>query len=489
MVQATSGNDHWSSKFAFIMAAIGSAVGLGNLWRFPYIAGQDGGGAFILVYVLCVVLIGLPVLSSELFIGRRGGASAPISVARLARAEGAPIVWAVLAIVGMVGAFLILSFYSVIAGWVSAYIVVYVREMGAEVMSTGPSALLGGAFPSMTPDEVSGQLTTLFADPVRQIFFHATFMGLTVFIVARGLKGGIETAVTVLMPAFFVMLVMLVIFAVSFAGSQGALVHAADFLFNIRPTQLWDKLKDGSILADALGQAFFSLGLGSALMMTYGSYLSKDTNIPRASRTIGLADTAVAIVAGMAIFPIVFAVGLDPAGGPALLFQTLPLAFQQMPLGASFGFVFFVLALFAALTSSISLLEASVAYFKDLTGGDHRIAVSVTLGVLCFLIGIVTVLSFNVWADVHPFNFIPLLEGKNWFEVIDAVTGQIFLPLSGFLVAVFAGWVVSGQAAREEMGFKSDAWFGRWRLLVRWVCPIAVGAVLVYGSIVSPMLR
>jgi len=489
MQQATpAGGDHWSSKFTFIMAAIGSAVGLGNLWRFPYQAGENGGGAFILVYVICILLIGLPVLAAELMIGRRGAASAPESVARLARADGAPTAWAGLAIVGMVGAFLILSFYSVIAGWVMGYIVIYVAEMGAEIAATGPGALLGGAFPSLTPEEVTGQLTDLFADPGRQILYHAIFMALTVFIVARGLKGGIESAVTILMPAFFVMLVLLVLFGVSFSISKGAFTESISFLFNVRFDQLMPKLADGSILGDALGQAFFSIGLGSALMMTYGSYLNRDTDIGNASRNIAIADTAVAIIAGLAIFPIVFAVGLDPAGGPALLFQTLPLAFQQMPGGATFGFLFFVLAIFAALTSSISLLEASVAYANDLSGRNHRALVAIGLGLVAFVVGLATVFSFNVWADQKPLNFIPLFNDQTWFGVIDELTGKIMLPLAGFLTCVFAGWVVSSSAAREELGFRSQAWFDRWRFLVRWVCPIAVGAVLVYGSIIAPAL-
>ncbi|MEM8988070.1 MAG: sodium-dependent transporter [Pseudomonadota bacterium] len=473
-------HEHWSSRLAFIMAAVGAAVGLGNLWRFPYEAGANGGGAFVLVYMICVLLIGLPVLAAELFIGRRGALSAVGSVSKLARDEGRSPAWAALSWIGMIGAFLILTFYSVIAGWVIAYVVMFVGDFFAQVGASGPAALAGGAFASETPGAVSARLGELLGDPGRMTFYHSIFMVITVLIVARGLKGGIETAVQVMMPAFFFMLLVLV----GYSFAAGDIGRAANFLlFDFEITALMD----GEVILSALGQAFFSIGLGAALMITYGAYMTKDVNIPRASGIIAVADTLVALIAGFAIFPIVFAVGLDPAAGPTLLFESLPLAFQSMPFGLVFGLVFFVLAFFAALTSSISLLEIAASWLEEQTDMPRALLVSI-LGGIAFIVGLGSVFSMNIWSAVKPISFIPLFEGKTIFDILDVLTGQVLLPLSGFLTAVFAGWVVSERAAAEELGFKSETYFKAWRFSVRYICPVAVGAVLVYGALIAPLL-
>ena len=500
-------NEEWSSKAAFILAAVGSAVGLGNLWRFPYVAGENGGGAFVVFYLICVVLIGLPVLVAELFIGRRGRLSAVASVVRIAEAEGRSPWWSIQSWLAMIGAFIILTFYSVIAGWVIAYAVMIGGALIGGIAEQGPGALFAGAFAGQSRDEVAAKLGGLLSDPGRMIFYHAVFMALTVAIVSRGVKDGIEKAVTLLMPAFFVMLLVLVLFS-TFSGDAA---RGGDFLFGFR---LEDRvnadgevvargflrgLADGSVISAALGQAFFSIGLGSALMMTYGAHMSRDQDLPRASRTVAIADTGVGVLAGVAIFPVVFQMGLDPADGPTLMFRTLPMAFQGMPAGGLFGLMFFVLGLFAAVTSSIALLECSTAWFEEREPGRQRTKIAIMLGLAAFVIGVANALSqvppvtadgeardlfFNTW---KPADWIPVFKGMILLDFLSALT-DIILPVAGLVTAVFAGWIVSTSASREEIGFASEVWYQRWRFLIRYVCPTGIGAVIVYSTIIAPLI-
>ena len=486
----------WSSKAAFILAAIGSAVGLGNLWRFPYVAGESGGGAFVLLYVICVILIGLPVMVAELFIGRRGGMSAVGSVVKIAKAEGRSTLWSLQSWLGMIGAFIILTFYSVIAGWVLAYVVMMAGDLFGAIGRDGLGGLTAGAFAGQSEEEVTAKLSNLLNDPTRMIIYHGIFIALTVAIVSRGIKGGIEKAVTFLMPAFFVMLLVLL----GFALVEGDAGKGINFLLGVRPDDLLAGIQNGSVISAALGQAFFSIGLGSALMATYGAYMADDQDLPRSSRLIAIADTGVGVIAGLAIFPIVFAMGLAAGAGPTLMFQTLPLAFQGMPVGALFGLMFFILAFFAAITSSIALLETSTKWVDEQSKGDHRLKSAAILGLIIFVIGVFNALSqvpavgpngedqstfLNTW---QPLGFIPLFEGKVLMDFLDATT-NVILPLSGFVAAIFAGWVVSTSTAREAIGFKSEVWFQRWRFLIRYVCPIGIAIVLVYSAIIAPMLN
>ena len=504
MAPQAENKEEWSSRAAFILAAIGSAVGLGNLWRFPYVAGENGGGVFVLFYLICVLLIGLPVLVAELLIGRRGRMSAVGSVVRIAKSEGRSSWWALQSWIGMIGSFVIVTFYSVIAGWVIAYAVMMAGDLARGVAENGLGALSAGAFAGESQDEIAGKLSALLADPGRMIFYHAIFMIITVFIVARGIKGGIETAVTILMPAFFVMLGVLVVFAVV----TGDFARGSDFLFGFRlQDQVLENgevvggflrgLKDGSVISAALGQAFFSIGLGSALMATYGAHMSREQNLPKSSRLVALSDTGVGILAGIAIFPIVFQVGLAPAAGPTLMFQTLPQAFQGMPFGGIFGLLFFLLGFFAAITSSIALLEASTAWFEEQRPGQQRVAIAIILGLVAFAIGVANALSqvpainadgsvrdlfFNTW---KPLDGISLFEGMVLLDLLSRLT-DLILPIAGFITAVFAGWVVSQSTTREEIGFASEAWYQRWRFLIRWVCPIGIGTVIIYSTIIAP---
>jgi len=448
-------HDHWSSRLAFILAAVGSSVGLGNFWRFPYETGENGGSAFVLIYLIAVVFVGMPILLSELFIGRRGGGSAVASVRALAKEAGASQLWAAAGWAGMISAFLVLSFYSVIAGWIISYIPLFI----------------GGGLKGASPDAVGEAFTGLLADPARMAAYHAVFYGMTVFIVARGLKGGIELAVEILMPAFFVMLVI-VTAAACVIGDAGA---AAKFLL----TPDFSKI-DGDVVAAAVGQAFFSIGLGTAIMYAYGSYMTQDVHVPRSSLIIAASDTLVALIAGFAIFPLVFAFGLDPTAGPGLLFVTLPIAFSQMPFGMVLGAVFFFLALFAAVTSSISLLEAVTSWAEERTGLG-RAPVAVGLGLLGYVVGLGSVFSFNILSDFHPLDIIPLFKGMGVLDVLDTITSRVFMPLSGLLTALFAGWVVAAHISRDELRFPGGAMFAFWRFLVRFVCPLGLAGVLVHG--------
>ncbi|MEM9617651.1 MAG: sodium-dependent transporter [Pseudomonadota bacterium] len=509
-MQGTAGEGvHWSSKAAFILAAIGSAVGLGNLWRFPYVAGENGGGAFVLFYVICVLLIGLPVLVAELFIGRRGGMSAVGSVVKIAAAEGRSPLWSLQSWFGMIGAFIILTFYSVIAGWVLAYVVMIGGDLVGAIASDGLAGLTSGAFAGQTQDQVSAKLTELLSDPMRMIIYHGVFVVLTVAIVARGVQGGIETAVTVLMPAFFVLL--LVLFA--FALISGDRAQGLDFLLGVRigDTVLEDGsirhgllhgIKDGSVISAALGQAFFSIGLGSALMATYGAYMRDDQDLPRSSRLIAIADTGVGVVAGLAIFPIVFAMGLAAGAGPTLMFQTLPLAFYGMPVGGIFGLAFFVLAFFAAITSSIALLETSTKWVDEQTKADRRLFSAAMLGLAIFVIGALNALSqvpavgpngedqSTFWNSWYPAGNMPIFLKPDGSQMVLldflSATTDLILPIAGFITALFAGWVVSTSTAREAIGFKSEKWFQRWRFLIRYVCTTGIFIVIVYSTIIAP---
>ncbi|MEZ5710950.1 MAG: sodium-dependent transporter [Blastomonas sp.] len=466
--QAGASGEGWSSRWAFIMAAVGSAVGLGNLWRFPSEAGSNGGGAFVIFYILCVLLIGIPLLLSEALIGRHGRSSAVGSTRKVARESGASEHWSILATIGTLAAFLILSFYSVIAGWVFYYIGVFAGDL---LSSLSSGNLLGGAFAGQQADEVQALLPALFENNVTMIGMHALFMLATVYAVARGVSGGIEKVATWLMPSFFVLIVGITVYG----AFTGAFAEALRFMFAFDPA----RLLHGPVMLSALGQAFFSLSLGSALMITYGAYADRQTNLAGTSAIIAGADTAVAIIAGLAIFPIVFAAGLDVAAGPTLMFQTLPESFQAMPAGSLIGLLFFVMVFFAALTSSVSLLEAPTSWATHKFGWSRRNA-AIGLGLLAFAIGILSALSFNSLANWFPLNFVPLFEGQNFFGIVDKFTGQMLLPLGGLLTAIFVGWVADRKLTDAENGISGGLHL-TWRFLVAWLCPVALTLILVLG--------
>ncbi|HEY0722110.1 MAG TPA: sodium-dependent transporter [Gammaproteobacteria bacterium] len=441
----------WSSRMAFILAATGSAVGLGNIWKFPYITGVNGGGAFVLVYLLCIAAIGIPIMIAEIMMGRRGRRS-PINTLRyLAEEAGRHRGWQVMGWLGIVVGFLILSYYSVIAGWALAYVL---RAME-------------GAFSGQSPEAVAGLFGQLVSTPELLLLWHTLFMVMTMWIVARGVRSGLEQAVRYMMPALFVLLLLLV----GYAMNTGYFQQGLAFLF----TPDFSKITPNGVLM-AMGHSFFTLSLGMGAILVYGSYMPKGASIVKTTLVIALADTSVALLAGMAIFPIVFSYGLEPGAGPGLVFKTLPIAFGQMPGGALFGTFFFVLLVLAAWTSSISIAEPVVAWLVESHGLTRRHA-AWWVGGGAWLLGIGSVLSFNLWSS-EPY----LLFGKTFFDLLDYLTSNILLPAGGLLVAIFAGWIMRRESVREELGLKDALLFRIWRFLVRFVAPVAVLFIFLHAT-------
>ena len=439
----------WSSRWAFILAATGSAVGLGNIWKFPYITGEYGGGAFVLVYLFCVALIGIPIMMAEVMLGRRGRQS-PINTMRsLAKAEGRHGIWSWIGWMGVLAGFLILSYYSVIAGWALAY----VFRVGSGMIQAADSAAIQEIF------------SDLVSDPEKLLAWHSAFMVLTMVVVARGVKQGLEKAVRFLMPLLLILLLVLV----GYAMNTGHFGEAVDFLF--KPD--FSKLTGGSILT-AMGHAFFTLSLGMGAIMIYGSYLPANTSIARTSIIISLADTMVALLAGLAIFPIVFSFpDLAPGAGPGLIFQTLPLAFANMPGGLIFGTLFFILIVVAAWTSSISLIEPAVAWLIE-NRGMTRVSAAVWSGLATWLVGIATVLSFSHWA--FDFNFLGTVKHNGVFDILDILTANIMLPVGGLFIAIFAGWMMKQKHSKEELALNHS--YVIWQFLIKYVAPVLVLIVI-----------
>lgn len=436
---------HWSSRMAFILAVTGSAVGLGNIWKFPYIAGQNGGGAFVLVYLVCVIVIGMPVMMSEVLIGRRGRRNPIATMELLGKEEGSSGNWRLVGTLGVLAGILILSYYSVIAGWTLAYVL--------------KSAT--GVFVGATAEAVGAEFGGFVGNWKTIGFYHTLFMALAIFVVARGVERGLEQAVRFMVPALLVLMLVLLGYSIN----SGYFGQGVAFMF----TPDFDRLTWGSVLA-ALGQAFFTLSIGMGAIMAYGAYLPEETSITGSSAAVVTADTSIAILAGLAIFPLVFANGLDPADGPGLVFQTLPLAFGQMAGGAFFSTIFFVLLAFAAWTSAIGLMEPAVAWIVEHYNRTRPVA-TVIIGGLIWAIGFGTVFSFNVLADTTFF-------AGTLFDNIDYLTSNIMLPLGGLLITIFAGWVMCRNSTSDELG-SSGSLYKAWRLLARFVAPIGILFVLI----------
>lgn len=442
----TSLHGHWSGRLAFILAVTGSAVGLGNVWKFPYVAGENGGGAFVLVYLGCVLFVGMPVLMSEILIGRRGRRNPVATMKLLGQEEGSSKHWQWIGLAGVFAGILILSFYSVIAGWTLAYI---------------PKSLTG-SFTDTTREAVGAVFGGLVGDWKQLAFWHTLFMALTVFVVARGVERGLEQAVRFMVPALLLILVVLFGYSVS----SGSFAEGAAFLF----TPDFSKVTSDTVLA-AMGQAFFTLSIGMGAIMAYGAYLPEETSIVGASTAVVIGDTLIAILSGLIIFPLVFANGLSPAEGPGLVFQTLPLALGQMPGGWFFATIFFILLAFAAWTSAIGLMEPAVAWLVE-HFKRTRAQAAVFIGVVIWAVGFLTVFSFNLLSDV-TFAWFGRPAPGTIFDNIDHLTSNIMLPLGGMFIAVFAGWVMSRNSTADELGGVSVV-YKVWRFLARYVAPIGV---------------
>jgi NSS family neurotransmitter:Na+ symporter len=444
----------WSSGLTFILAAVGAAVGLGNIWKFPFVAGVSGGGAFVLVYLVCVVVVAIPVLIAELLIGRCGNGSPPVAMRSVAKDAGRSGAWSIVGYMGMLVGYLIATYYSVIAGWTLVYIF-----------------KAANGFAGAGPTEVAQQFDVLLADPKTMTIWHTIFMCLAVLIVARGLRGGIERVVKLLMPALFVMLVVMI----GYAAVAGDFAAGASFLFSFDFSKI-----TGATVLNAIGQAFFSISVAMGLMMVYGAYVPKDVSLTRSAIIIAAADTMIALLAGLMIFPIVFANGLDPAEGPGLIFKTLPTAFVGMPGGALFGALFFLLLAFAAVTSIIAIIEPIVAYAEDRWHMSRKLG-CIVFGVLGWAIGIASVLSFNVWSDVTPLAMFSAFEGKTIFDLIDYFTANIMMPVGAILISLFVGWRMRPELLEGDLSFYHPLLYKTWLWSIRVVVPLAILGILVNG--------
>lgn len=443
MAEKKSIHGVWQSRWTFILAATGSAVGLGNIWKFPYMAGENGGGAFVLIYLLFVAGIGIPVMLAEVMLGRRGRQSPINTMKELAKTSDASKLWGGIGWMGALAGVLILSFYSVIAGWAVAY--------AAKIIGGG---LLGES-------DIPAQFGAFVSDPVATVLWHSLFMAMVMFVVARGIHKGLEKSVNFMMPALFVMLLGLL----GYAATTGALGQAAGFMFKFNPEAL-----TADAILSALGHSFFTLSLGMGAIMAYGAYMPQKDSLGKTVVTIGILDTLVAVVAGLVIFSIVFANGLETAAGPSLMFQTLPVAFSQMTGGIVLGGVFFILVTFAAWTSAISLAEPAVAWMVE-TAGFSRLKAALAVGIPVWGLGILCALSQNALSDVKIFE-------SDILGFLDKLTTNIMLPLGGLLIAIFTGWVMRRSHVVKEMNIKNFTLFNIWIVVVRFVAPIGIAWVM-----------
>lgn len=435
--------EQWASRAGFVLATLGCAVGLGNIWRFAYVAGENGGAAFLVAYVACVVAIGLPAVLAEFALGGR----ARLDVVGAFSTGRAPRAWRLAGAGAVLTAFLILAYYSVVAGWAYKYFAGYAT----------------GELRGLPRGEAAARFAAFLREPFEPTAWHFAFMASATAVVALGVARGIERASRILMPLLGAIVLLLAGYALSLPGAARGLA----FLF----APDWSALARPGLYLAALGQAFFSLGVGMGVLITYASYVREGERLPRAAGMIAAGDTLFAVAAGIAIFPAVFAFGLDPAQGPALAFVTLPQVFALMPGGGWFATAFFFLLSAAALTSAVSLLEVVAAFGMRRLGLARRTA-ALLAGLAAFAAGVPAALGSGVWRDVA-------LLGRGILEVMDYVTGSLLLPLGGIAVVVFVGWFVPRAAAVEASGLRSGALVRLWLLAVRYLAPAAIAVMLV----------
>ncbi|MEM1243415.1 MAG: sodium-dependent transporter [Pseudomonadota bacterium] len=431
----------WSSHWAFIFAATGAAVGLGNIWKFPYIAGLNGGGAFVLVYLICILIIGIPLLMAEIVIGRNGRQNPVFAIRTLALEANASARCSWIGYLIILSGFLILTYYAVITGWTLDYIWQAASRDFVAKNAQGISALFN----------------QLISNPWLVIFYQTVVIAATVLVISRGIRKGIEKTVLIMFPTMIILLLLLV----GYSMDSGHFIAGLKYLF--KPN--FHELSAASALS-ALGHAFFTLSLATGSIMMYGAYLPRKASVTEASCIIAAADTGIALLAGIAIFPIVFANHLHADAGPSLIFQTLPLAFGQMPFGSFFATLFFIMLFLAAFTSALSLLEPTVAWMIE-RFKLHRTHAAIIAGSIIWLLGLGTVFSFNLWPSLKIIH-------ASFFEALDYLTANIMLPLGGLLVAFFTGWLMKKQTSKYELNYKNGKLFSAWRFTLRYISPIAI---------------
>lgn len=439
----TKQREHWGSKLGFIMATAGSAIGLGSLWRFPYIAGNNGGGAFVFLYLFFTLLIGIPAFIAELSMGRRAQKSVVTAYSNLAHHSKN---WKMAGWFNIATSFLILSYYSVIAGWGLNYAFMSINQFTD----------------GKTPEQIRQVFDIMYVSPDVNLLWHFIFMLLTVGVVYGGIRKGIEYWSKILTPALMIILAGLFVYALTLEGFGQA------FHFVLYPD--FSNLTPRGIL-DALGMSFFTLSVGLGIVATYGSYMTKDADIPGTSFIIAIVSVGVSLFAALMIFPIVFSFGFAPEAGPGLVFKTLPVLFEALPGTLIVSTVFFILLVFTALTSSISLLEVLVANLIEVFRWTRKKAVLLS-GLACFIVGIPTALAgsglvFPEWKEMY---------GTDFFGTLDYITGSWMMPVGGLLSILFVGWVLGPKQAKEEFLYGANMrWFVRpWLFLVRWIAPLGI---------------
>lgn len=437
----------WLSRWGFILAATGSAVGLGNIWKFPYITGEYGGGAFVLMYLACILAIGIPVMMTEIALGRRGRGSPIDAIARVVRENNSNPLWKSVGLMAMLAGFMILCFYVVVAGWAFAY----------------TWKMASGALAAPSVDALAKVFETHNASPWQLGGWSVLVALLTLWIVGKGVQAGVEKAFRWMMPGLALMLIVLV----GYAWTSGSFTQGFAFLFTFDASKI-----TGEALLAALGHAFFTLSLASGAILTYGSYIPDGQSIARTTFIVAIADTCVALLAGLAIFPIIFANGMDPSAGPGLIFMSLPLAFQQMPFGTVFGVLFFAMVSVAALTSAISMIEALVAYLNE-KHGISRIKAAAGSGALLLVISLLAMLSFNVGAEWKLFGF-------TLFDGLDYLTSRWMMPLGGICMVILAGYCLRSEIMRDELGL-APAGYALWLFMVRYVSPVLILMVFLHA--------
>ncbi|CAM3725622.1 sodium-dependent transporter [Halomonas sp. FME1] len=439
--------ERWGSKRAFILAITGAAVGLGNIWRFPYVAGENGGAAFLLVYVAFVLLLGIPVMMAEILIGRAGRRGPMQALGALATEAGASPHWRWLGLFGAFTVFCILSFYSVVSGWSIEFLV----------------ASVNGNFNGASAEEIGAGFDAFLANPGLLIFNHTLFLFMTMSVVAAGVAKGLERLNNLLMPLLYFLLLLLAGYAATTDGFGTALA----WLF----LPSFDALTP-SVVVHAMGHAFFTLAVGACALMAYGAYMPEEQSLPKAAFAVAVLDISVALLAGIAIFSVVFAQGMDPAEGPGLMFVTLPIAFSELPWGSVWLSVFFLLLLLATWTSAINLAEPMVATLQGL--GLRRSLATLVVAVSVWLIGLLSAFSFSTLSEFRP------LFGRNVFELVSSIPPDVFLPLGGLMIAIFAAWVMPQERVASALG-AGERGYLVWRNILRWVSIPLTFIVLLTG--------
>lgn len=436
----------WTSRVSFIFATAAAAVGLGNIWRFPYLAGQYGGGAFVLIYLFFVIVLGIPLMTSEVMLGRIGRANPVRAMTNVARTIHRSRHWGSLGGLTVLAGFLILTYYVVIAGWVFEYFFFTLFDH----------------FKNATEVSAINDFKALQANHWEMLLSDTLISATTIAVIALGIKRGLERTVMIMFPALLFLMLVLLGYSITTSGFHKAII----FLFKPNFHLITPK-----VALMALGQAFFSLNIGMGIIIMFSAYLPEETPITTSVLAVCFADTAIALLSGLIIFPVVFTHHLQPASGPSLIFQTLPLAFGQMPYGNLIGALFFLLLLFAAFTSAISLLEPSVAWLME----NHHLSrnkASILAGTICWILSLGTVASFSHGKHLH-------LLGITFFDVIDFITSGIMLPIGGLLIAVFTGWLLPKNKIQEELGWDvNNNWFRSWRWIKRYFAPLAIGFIL-----------